>query len=92
MHPTARRPKITVSADGTGLISQAGGLLLTQAMRTPNLYLGSGFLRRPLAMRNWWPGSPRCNVTNWRQGHLGERRIIPGGYPVAQRGRYGDDR
>jgi hypothetical protein len=30
MHRTACRPKIVVSADGTGLVSQAGGLLLTQ--------------------------------------------------------------
>jgi DDE family transposase len=28
-----RRPKITVSADGTGLVSQAGGLLLAEALR-----------------------------------------------------------
>ena len=28
MQLTARRPKIMVSADGTGIISQAGGLLV----------------------------------------------------------------
>ena len=27
---TARRPKIMVSGDGTGIVSQAGGLLLAQ--------------------------------------------------------------
>ena len=30
---SARNPKIMVSADGTGIVSQAGGLLLTQALR-----------------------------------------------------------
>src|SRR5260370_1204846 len=32
MQPTAR-PKIMVSADGTGIVSQAGGLLLAQTLR-----------------------------------------------------------
>jgi hypothetical protein len=39
MHRTAR-PKIVVSADGTGLVSQAGGLLLTQALRVTGLDCG----------------------------------------------------
>jgi hypothetical protein len=30
---TARRPKITVSADGKGLVSQAGAVLLAEAAR-----------------------------------------------------------
>lgn len=30
MQDTARRPKITVSADGKGLVFQAGGLLLAE--------------------------------------------------------------
>ena len=30
MKNTARRPKITVSADGQGLVSQAGALLLAE--------------------------------------------------------------
>jgi hypothetical protein len=30
---TAQHPKIMVSADGTGIICQAGGLLLAQALR-----------------------------------------------------------
>ena len=34
MQDTARRPKITVSADGTGIVSHAGGLLLTQVRAT----------------------------------------------------------
>ena len=33
MHLTAGNRKIMVSADGTGIVSQAGGLLLTQALR-----------------------------------------------------------
>src|SRR5579859_1832038 len=34
---TVRRPKITVSADGTGLVSQAGGLLLAESLRVTGL-------------------------------------------------------
>ena len=37
---TARRPKIMVSDDGTGLISQAGGLLLAQALGATGLDRG----------------------------------------------------
>ena len=37
MHNTARRPKITVSADGTGIVSQAGAVLLTQTLRVTGL-------------------------------------------------------
>jgi hypothetical protein len=37
MHLTVRRSKIMVSADGTGIVSQAGGLLLTQALRATGL-------------------------------------------------------
>ncbi len=37
MQNTARRPKITVSADGKGLVSQAGTLLLTEAARVTGL-------------------------------------------------------
>jgi hypothetical protein len=37
MQLTARRPKIMVSADGTGIVSQAGGVLLTQALRVTGL-------------------------------------------------------
>jgi hypothetical protein len=33
MQNTSRHPKITVSADGPGIVSQAGGLLLTEALR-----------------------------------------------------------
>jgi hypothetical protein len=32
MQLTAGRPKIVVSADGTGLVSQAGGLLLEETL------------------------------------------------------------
>jgi hypothetical protein len=34
---TARHPKITVSADGKGLVSQAGALLLAEAARVTGL-------------------------------------------------------
>ena len=37
MQNTARRPKITVSADGKGLVSQAGALLLAEAARVTGL-------------------------------------------------------
>jgi hypothetical protein len=40
MQDTARRPKITVSADGTGIVSQAGALLLTQTLRLTGLDSG----------------------------------------------------
>ncbi|MGA7244681.1 MAG: hypothetical protein WBX19_15950, partial [Terracidiphilus sp.] len=41
MQDTAsRRPKITVSADGTGIVSHAGGVLLTQALRATGLDAG----------------------------------------------------
>ncbi len=44
---TACRPKITVSADGTGLVSQAGLLLLAEALRFTGLGEGpSGALAR----------------------------------------------
>jgi hypothetical protein len=37
---TSRRPKITVTADGSGIVSQAGALLLTQALRVTGLDAG----------------------------------------------------
>ena len=40
MHATARRPKITVSADGRGVVSQGGALLLTEALRVSGLSRG----------------------------------------------------
>ena len=40
MKNTARRPKITVSADGRGIVSQAGALLLTQTLRVTGLDRG----------------------------------------------------
>jgi hypothetical protein len=40
MQLTAGRPKIVVSADGTGLVSQAGGLLLVQTLRLTGLDSG----------------------------------------------------
>ena len=40
MNNTARRAKITVSADGQGLVSQAGTLLLAEAARVTGLGQG----------------------------------------------------
>jgi Transposase DDE domain group 1 len=37
---TSRRPKITVTADGSGVVSHAGGLLLTRALRVTGLDAG----------------------------------------------------
>ena len=37
MNNTARRPKITVSADGQALVSQAGALLLAEAAQVTGL-------------------------------------------------------
>ncbi len=50
MQLTARRPKITVSADGTGIVSQAGGLLLTQTLRVTGLDRGLD-----AALERWRP-------------------------------------
>jgi hypothetical protein len=47
MQNTGRRPKIIVSADGAGIVSQAGGLLLTRTMAVTGLDAGlSGGLER----------------------------------------------
>ena len=45
MQNTVRGPKITVSADGTGLVSQAGVLLLAETLRVTGLGegLSAGF-------------------------------------------------
>ena len=52
MNNTARRPKITVSADGKGLVSQAGVLLLAEAVRVTGLGQGlAGALGRWRAPR-----------------------------------------
>ena len=51
MNTIAGRPKITVSADGTGIISQAGGLLLAQTLRVTGL--GRGLSQ---ALEQWRPG------------------------------------
>ena len=40
MQNTARRPKITVSADGSGIVSHAGALLLTETARVTGLQAG----------------------------------------------------
>jgi hypothetical protein len=50
MQLTARRSKIVVSADGTGIVSQAGGLLLMQALRATGLDRGLS-----VALARWRP-------------------------------------
>jgi hypothetical protein len=40
MQLTAGRPKIVVSADGTGMVCMAGGLLLVQTLRLTGLDRG----------------------------------------------------
>ena len=51
MNLTACHQKIMVSADGTGVISQAGGLLLIQALRVTGLDRGLD-----AALEQWRPG------------------------------------
>jgi hypothetical protein len=50
MQLTARRSKIVVSADGTGIVSQAGGLLLTQTLGATGLDRGVS-----VALARWRP-------------------------------------
>src|SRR5260370_40192014 len=50
MQNTASRPKITVSADGSGIMSQAGRLLLTEIARITGL--GAGL---PAGLARWRP-------------------------------------
>jgi len=40
MRNTVRRPKILVSADGAGIVSHAGALLLTETARVTGLQAG----------------------------------------------------
>ena len=65
MHLTACHPKIMVSADGTGVVSQAGGLLLTQALRVTGLDRGLD-----AALEQWRPAravhGPGKIITTWR--------------------------
>jgi hypothetical protein len=45
MQDTARRPKFTVSADGKGIVSHAGGLLVIETARVTGL--AAGLSREP---------------------------------------------
>jgi len=51
MQNTARRPKITVSDDGKGIVSQAGALLVTETARVAGLAAGLS-----QALSRWRPG------------------------------------
>jgi hypothetical protein len=46
-----RRPQFVLSADGTGIVSQAGGVLLTRTLRVTGLDVGL-----PAALGRWRPG------------------------------------
>ena len=50
MYLTAGNRKIMVSADGTGIVSQAGGLLLTRTLRVTGLDRGL-----EVALERWRP-------------------------------------
>ncbi len=50
MHPTVSHSKIMVSADGTGIVSQAGGLLLIRTLRVTGLDHGLD-----AALERWRP-------------------------------------
>ena len=56
MNNTSRRPKITVAAGGSGVVSQAGGLLLTRVLRVTGLdgglSAGLGRWRAPRAVHD----------------------------------------
>ena len=49
MQNTARRPKITVSDDGSGIVSHAGALLLTETARITGLAAGLSARAGPVA-------------------------------------------
>ena len=51
MQNTSRRPTIMVTADGTGIVSQAGALLLIRALRVTGLDRGLS-----AALQRWRPG------------------------------------
>lgn len=48
----SRRPKLTVSGDGTGIVAHAGTLLLTETARVIALHAGLS-----AALKRWRPGS-----------------------------------
>lgn len=50
MQNTARRPKITVSDDGTGIVSHASALLLAETARISGLLPPGGHLRQVYRM------------------------------------------
>jgi hypothetical protein len=64
VQPTGRRPKITVSSDGKGIVGQAGGLLLMETLRVTGLDQGlSRALERwrpPRAVHD--PGKIMCDL------------------------------
>lgn len=51
MQNTARRPKLTVSGNRTGIVARAGALLLTESARVTGLQAGLS-----AALKRWRPG------------------------------------
>ena len=51
MNNIAARPRLVVSADGTGIVSHAGGVLLTRTLRATGLDQGLA-----TALGRWRPG------------------------------------
>ena len=49
MQDTAPRPKITVSSDAKGIVSQAGALLLAESLRSHRTGRGHGGWAGPVA-------------------------------------------
>ncbi len=92
MQLTAARPKIMVSADGTGIVSQAGALLLVQTLRFTGLDHGLsaalGRWRAPRAVHD--PGKIIADLsvrwpwagTAWPMSRCSARnRSCPGRWP-----------
>ena len=76
MQLTARHPKIVVSADGTGIVSQAGGLLLAQTLGATGLDRGLA-----TALEPWRP--PRAVHAPGKIVADLERLMISGRLPDA---------
>src|SRR5260221_8389961 len=68
MHDTARRLKITVSADGRSIMSLAGAVLLTQTLRLTGLDAGL-----PAGLARW--RAPPDHASNCHPRHRASSRI-----------------
>lgn len=84
MHTTPRGVKMIVSADGKGLVSQSGGLLLTRTLAVTGL--GRGLSASLRSRRSQDPHLPRRALPSYRQApreaqgphpHSGRLSITP---------------